>query len=335
MRPPLSTLRCSEPPKASSYTFTGDKHHAIEQRAAPIAAVPGAIMPPSVTSADFLSAAGVQREGRGRPLLLINGLLHGHELWEPVVRPLAEHRQTIRFDFPHQNGSVFAEGYRSFDRYCDFIQELLSALRLKPAETEALGFSIGGDLLRSLVVERGVRFRHVIMAACAPPGIERFWKEFFTSALGCLRRGQLDTFVRLIAFQFYSPQYIERYPKLVNVMHLKYLQRFPDLRCLEELISMPLERRRPDPVCDAALCGQASLIHALYDNLVPIAAARGYARDVGLPVYEIESGHSMLAEVPYEFARLAIRILDAEEEHGMTARAMKRGSADGQAHDAT
>ena len=293
-------------------TFTVAKHPA-ERVAAEPAPVPAAGMSPTATSAEFLSAAGVQLEGQGRPLLLINGLLHGHELWEPVVRHLATVRQTVRFDFPHQNGSLFADGYDSFERYCDFVQELLDALRLDPAGIDAFGFSIGGDVLRTLVVERGVRFRHVIMAASAPPGIERFWKEFFTSALECLRRDHFDTFVRLIAFQFYSPLYIERYPKLMNVMHLKYLQRFPDRRRLEELLGMPLQRRRPDPVCDIALRGNTTLIHSLYDQLVPVGPARDYARDVGLPVHEIESGHSLLAEAPDEVARLAIRILGAED----------------------
>ena len=293
-------------------TFTVAKHPA-EHVAAEPAAVPAAGLSPAVTTTDFLNAAGVQLEGQGRPLLLINGLLHGHELWEPVVRHLATVRQTVRFDFPHQNGSLSADRYGSFERYCDFVQELLDELRLEPAETDAFGFSIGGDVLRTLVVERGVRFRHVIMAASAPPGIERFWKEFFTSALECLRRGHFDTFVRLIAFQFYSPLYIEQYPKLMHVMHLKYLQRFPDLRRLEELLSMPLQRRRPDPVCDVALRGSSTLIHSLYDQLVPVGPARAYARNLGLPVHEIESGHSSLAEAPDEVAHLAIRILDAED----------------------
>jgi pimeloyl-ACP methyl ester carboxylesterase len=261
----------------------------------------------------FLNAAGVQVQGQGRPLLLINGLLHGCELWELMLRHLPAGRQIIRFDFPHQNDSEFCAGYQSFERYCDFVMELLAELRLEPSETEAIGFSIGGDVLRTLIVERGVRFRHVIIAASAPPGIERFWKEFFVSALECLRRGHLDTFVRLIAFQFYSPLYIERFPKLIHVMHLKYLQKFPNARRLEELLSIPLQRRRPDPVCDAVLRGRATLIHALYDQLVPIGPARRYADELGLPVHDIECGHSLLAEAPDAFAQHAMRILGSRD----------------------
>jgi pimeloyl-ACP methyl ester carboxylesterase len=92
-------------------------------------------------------------------------------------------------------------------------------------------------------------------------------------------------------------------------MHLKYLQRFPDLRRLETLLSMPLHRRRPDPERDAVLCGRATLIHCLYDQLVPIGPAREYARRVGLPMHEIEASHSFLAEAPDEVAHLAKKIL--------------------------
>lgn len=260
--------------------------------------------------APFLKAADVRIEGRGRPLLLINGLLHGHELWEPLVRHLATSRRTVRFDFPHQNGSFFADSYGTFDRYCDFVERLLAELELDPAEIDAFGFSVGGDVLRTLIVERGVRFRHVIMGASAPSGVERFWKAFFTSTVECLHRRQFDAFVRLIAFQLYSPLYIERYPKLLHVMHLKYLQQFPDFRRLEALLTMPLERRRPDATRDVALRGRATLIHCLYDQLVPIGPARDYARRVGLPMHEIETGHSLLAEAPEAVARLVMAILD-------------------------
>jgi pimeloyl-ACP methyl ester carboxylesterase len=219
----------------------------------------------------------------------------------------------VRFDFPHQNGSGFAGGYGGFKRYCDFVQDLLDALKLDPAETDAFGFSLGGDVLRVLAVERGMGFRHIVMGASAPPGIERFWKQFFTGALQCLRNGQFDAFIRLVAFQFYSPLYIEQYPKLLNVMHLKYLQRFPDIRRLEELLSIPLQRRQPDPERDLVLRGRATLIHCLYDQLVPIGPAREYARRVGVPIHEIETGHSLLAEAPDDVARLAMTIFNAED----------------------
>jgi pimeloyl-ACP methyl ester carboxylesterase len=282
-----------------------------DDMAVPVAALVSSRRSPA--DARFLQAAGVRVEGEGRPLLLVNGLLHGHELWEPLIRHLAAGRSTVRFDFPHQNGSVFADGYDSFERYCDFVEDLLDALGLDAAGIDAFGFSIGGDVLRVLAAERGMPFRHIIMGASAPPGIERFWKEFFTGALRCLRDGQFDAFIRLVAFQFYSPLYIEQYPKLLNVMHLKYLQRFPDLRRLEELLSMPLQRRRPDPDRDVVLRGNATLIHCLYDQLVPIGPAREYARLTGIPLHEIETGHSLLAEAPDEVARLAMTILSAED----------------------
>ena len=285
-----------------------------EHEAATFDEDPGRDSPSASADADFLRAAGVQIEGRGRPLLLINGLLHGHELWEPLVRHFAAHRRTIRFDFPHQNGSALADQYNSFERYCDFVEDLIIALRLDPAETEAFGFSIGGDVLRSLAVDRGTRFRHAIIGASAPPGIERFWREFFSSALTSLRHGQFETFTRLIAFQFYSPLFIQKHPKLLSVMQFKCAQRFPNLRRLEELLDMPLTRRSPDPERDVALRGTTTLIHCHYDQLVPIELAREYACQVGLPFHEIATGHTLLAEAPDEVARLVTGIL-LETQH--------------------
>lgn len=285
----------------------------MDSRVAEPAAAPptglGTPARPAAAEPALVRAAGVRRDGRGRPLLLVNGLLHGQDLWDPMVRRLAKDRQTVRFDFPHQNGSGLADDYNSFERYCDFVQDLLDALGLDPSEVDAFGFSIGGDTLRTLAVERGLRFRRLILCACAPAGVERYWRAFFTGAQECLRQGQLDAFVRLVAFQLYSPLYIERYPKLLNVMHIKCRQRFPDLRRLEQLLALPLQRGRPDPGRDAVLCGSAAVIHGVHDQLAPFGLARAHARQAGLPVSAVDCGHTLLAEAPDEVARLAERIL--------------------------
>jgi pimeloyl-ACP methyl ester carboxylesterase len=74
-------------------------------------------------------------------------------------------------------------------------------------------------------------------------------------------------------------------------------------------------------VCDAVLRGRATLIHGVYDQLVPIAPARRYAEDLDLPVHEIECGHSLLAEAPDAVAELAIRILGPGDACGTPIRA--------------
>jgi hypothetical protein len=48
----------------------------------------------------------------------------------------------------------------------------------------------------------------------------------------------------------------------------------------------------------ACLRGKASLIHSVYDQLVPITPSRRYAHELDLPMYEVECGHSLPAEVP-------------------------------------
>jgi pimeloyl-ACP methyl ester carboxylesterase len=111
----------------------------------------------------------------------------------PVKRGIEPHKGApvpiVEVDRIGDNGRIIALACKllffGLERPCPlyFARELLDALGLEPAETDAIGFSIGGDVLRTLIVERGMRFRHVIMAASAPPGIERFRKEFFAGAL--------------------------------------------------------------------------------------------------------------------------------------------------------
>jgi pimeloyl-ACP methyl ester carboxylesterase len=259
---------------------------------------------------DFLDAAGVTVEGDGRTLLLVNGLLHGADLWEPVTRALGPGYRMVSFDFPHQNGSPLAGNYVGFDRYCDFVEDLIEALDLDPSRSAAFGFSIGGDVLRTLAVERGVRFETTILGASAPAGVERFWKEFFNTARDLLGSGAFEAFVRLVAFQFHSPLYLDAFPKLSNLMHLRYRKRFPDVRNLEALLRMPLTRPVPDPVHDAEAMAGAHFIHCLYDHLVPLGPARTYAREVGAHLHEIEAGHSFTAELPEETAALLKNILE-------------------------
>ena len=163
--------------------------------------------PPTQAAArsGFLDAAGLTVEGEGRTLLLVNGLLHGADLWEPVIRALGPGYRTVRFDFPHQNGSPLADDHAGFDRYCDFVEDIVGTLGIDPPGSAAFGFSIGGDVLRTLAVERGIRFGTTILGASAPAGVERFWKEFFNTARGLLADGAFEAFVRLVAFQFHSP----------------------------------------------------------------------------------------------------------------------------------
>src|SRR4051794_18530021 len=54
----------------------------VAQSSAATAAAPAIVAARRASDERFLGAAGVHMEGRGLPLLLINGLLHGQELCE-------------------------------------------------------------------------------------------------------------------------------------------------------------------------------------------------------------------------------------------------------------
>ncbi len=115
------------------------------------------------------------RHGRGEPLVLVHGLGHRRQAWDPVLPRLTRHREVIALDLPGFGESPPLPAGESYDvptamaRFAELFAELgLGA-------PHVAGGSLGG----ALVLELGARGMVSSVTALAPAGfwtpLERRW----------------------------------------------------------------------------------------------------------------------------------------------------------------
>ena len=115
------------------------------------------------------------RHGRGEPLVLVHGLGHRRQTWDPVISRLARHREVVALDLPGFGESPplpTGESYdvaTSMERFAEFFAELGTG------PPHVAGSSLGG----ALALELGARGLVSSVTALAPAGfwtpLERRW----------------------------------------------------------------------------------------------------------------------------------------------------------------
>jgi pimeloyl-ACP methyl ester carboxylesterase len=104
-------------------------------------------------------------EGRGPPLLLINGLAANIELWQPL-RSQLPHRQTVAFDAPGVGGSPRAPGGLRMRDLADIVDGLLT--EVGHDVVDVLGYSLGGAIAQQFARQFPRRLRRLVLAATIP-----------------------------------------------------------------------------------------------------------------------------------------------------------------------
>lgn len=112
-----------------------------------------------------------ERRGYGSPLVLIHGIGHRWQAWEPVMDQLAAHHEVIAVDLP---GFGASPGWDDAERPYDMPQALLELANLfdelKLVRPHVAGNSLGG----AIALELAARDRVATATALAPAG---FWTD--------------------------------------------------------------------------------------------------------------------------------------------------------------
>lgn len=108
----------------------------------------------------------VARTGQGEPLLLINGLGANLEMWQPLVRELADEHEIIAFDLPGTGRSARPRWPLRMPQLADVVTGLLDELGYE--ELDVLGYSLGGTVAQELAHRAPARIRRLVLCATTP-----------------------------------------------------------------------------------------------------------------------------------------------------------------------
>src|SRR5256885_11702060 len=103
----------------------------------------------------------VARIGEGEPLLLINGLGANLEMWQPLVRGLADGRELIAFDLPGTGRSARPRWPLRMSQLAHVVTELLDELGYE--QPDVLGYSLGGIVAQELAHRAPERIRRLVL----------------------------------------------------------------------------------------------------------------------------------------------------------------------------
>lgn len=252
--------------------------------------------------------------GDGPPVLFLNGLFQSIPSWDFVRRHLPDGFSHICVDFPNQGEGPAEPAYAEFRAYCDFAEALLAELALRAEDVAVVGFSFGAEVARALVHDRGLRFRRLVLGSLSPPGLGNFWREWFTTLAAVADRGEIELFVRTIAFHMYSPSFFERFPKAMTVMRLRYSEYFAhDPRSLALLARAPLSRDFEREQREADFGCPTHIVSPTHDNLIPHDMSAAYAARTGARHHSVPAGHTFIVEAPEATARIVLAALEERE----------------------
>lgn len=265
----------------------------------------------SIAAAEFVEVDGIRLrvsiEGRGRPLLLLNGIGAPFELLEPFRRALGG-VETIAIDMP---GTGRSQAMRLPHRLRTFARIARRALDvLGYREVDVLGVSWGGVLAQEFARRSLARVRRLVLVATAHgmlsvPGHPRaLW------ALMTPRRYYSPTYFEEVAPILYGGAARTNPNLLHEHAHLRFI-RPPSLRgylyqlfAISTWTGLPWLHQIDRP---------ALVLAADDDPIVPLVNARILAR--GLPDARLhvvrEGGHLFLLTHAAEIAPVVGRFLDS------------------------
>lgn len=250
-------------------------------------------------------------QGTGAPLLLITGLGQHSGVWAGVLPVLSENFTCITFDNRGTGRSSVPDAAWSIDDMGDDTAALLEHLDVGPVH--ALGWSLGGSVLQSLLVRHGDRLRRAVLLSAFPSytGVQDAWLD---TAL-VLRRSGADPVTMAISGMpwGFTPRALSDHAATLTQAELLRADPYPTsyegfarqaagLRVFDSRPGLP-SASTPTLVLTGA-----------EDVLTPVSQAVEMASLLAQATLQVlpRGGHGMLLEYPDDVLRAVQRFLRAD-----------------------
>ncbi len=153
--------------------------------------------------------------GVGTPLLLINGIGVGLEVFQPFIHELAPEIEIIRFDVPGTGGSPRSTMPYRFSTIACWITHILDQFGYK--QVDVLGISWGGGLAQQFAFQYRRRCRRLILVSTATGAIMVPGRPSVLAKMATPRRYQDPTYMAQIAPDIYGGD-LQSNPEFVRQM---------------------------------------------------------------------------------------------------------------------
>ena len=153
--------------------------------------------------------------GVGTPLLLINGIGVGLEVFQPFIDELAPEIEIIRFDVPGTGGSPRSTMPYRFSTIACWITHILDQFDYN--QVDVLGISWGGGLAQQFAFQYRRRCRRLILVSTATGAIMVPGRPSVLAKMATPRRYQDPTYMAQIAPDIYGGD-LQSNPEFVRQM---------------------------------------------------------------------------------------------------------------------
>ncbi len=249
-----------------------------------------------------LSKANYRIEGSGLPLYLIGGQFMTIKGWQPTIEDLKRFYKVIVLEYPNQGDSEVNLEFDNLRLYSEYSRDFLEAIEVDPQETVCFGLSFGANIIKSMTFDLGLKFKAAILAGVSSYKIKDYIVENYKLWIDIIKTGQLEILSKVINLKLLSPTFVAKSAGFLDFaakqMKEGYENKKEALICLLQATINYLNEI--DANSDKNFPYDVYFIGAKSDPMMPINYVREYAEQQNSKLYELEGGHIMTMEHPFE-----------------------------------
>ncbi len=252
-----------------------------------------------------------QVEGSGPPLLLISGLGQNSSAWAPMLPLLRGQFTCITFDSRGTGRGDVPPGPYTIDQMGDDAAELIEHLKTGPVR--AVGWSLGGSVLQSMLIRHRQRLSRAVLLSAFPcyTQLQHHWLD----CLLALQRGGVDPLamgVLRMAWVF-TPRWLSSHDAAVANAQAALKDPYPT--GIEGLEAQAHGLRRYDSRRDLPSVSTPTMVLVgAEDILTPVEQSAEIARLIPHATLRVmpRGGHGMALEYMSDTARAILDYLGTE-----------------------
>ncbi len=247
-------------------------------------------------------------QGKGEPLVLLNGIMMSTLSWEPFVKTLSSYVQLIRLDFLDQGRSdkMVGEAPYTQDLQVEVLRAVLDELQL--SQVHLMGISYGGEVALRFVAQHPYYVKRLLLfntTAYTNPWLYDIGKAWNLAAGTRVAEAYYYTTIPVI----YSPEFYEQRLDWMRRREGVLFPVFGNPEFTEAMIRLTLSANDHD-VRDklAAIKVPTLIVGSEQDYIVPLAQQEYLHQHIqGSQLVKIpHSGHASMYERPAIFASLLL-----------------------------